>query len=149
MELKIESNVENHMLGRKEIRFSLIQDDPTPKKEEIKRELCKMLNLHPDSTIIVKVNQQYGYKESEGLAHSYKTKELLEKSEPKFILKRLSKGKKEGEAPKEEPKQEEKKEKAQNAEHVKEEKKAEPAKPEKKEEKHEHDAKKEEKPASG
>lgn len=103
MEIKILSNVENKHLDRKEISFSVIEESSTPSREALKTELCKKLNLSPDSTIVVNVAQSFGTKQSLCVAHSYKSKESLEKSEPKHILDRIAKGKKNEETPKEQP----------------------------------------------
>jgi len=91
MELKIISNTENKLLNRKEITFSVEQDSSTATRDDLTKELCKKLNLSPDSTLIVKINQGFGKKESSGVAHSYATKEALEKFEPKHILTRIAK----------------------------------------------------------
>ncbi len=110
MEVSILSDTNNPMMDRREIAFSVVQDDRTSSKDEIKQELCKKMNLSPESTIIVEVKQEFGMKRSSGMAHSYKTKEQMERSEPRYLIARLTKkGKKEA-APKEEPKKEEKKE---------------------------------------
>lgn len=91
MELKINSNNENKLLGRREITFSVEQDSSTPSKKDIVKEVCKKLNLSPESTIIVKIDQGFGTKQSSGLAHSYESKAAMEKSEPKHLLTRLGK----------------------------------------------------------
>ncbi len=83
MELKILSNNENKLLKRKEISFSVVQDGGTVNKAELSKELCKKLNLHPESTIITRIDQGYGMKGSTGIAHAYQTKEMLEKYEPR------------------------------------------------------------------
>ena len=112
MELKVLSNVENNLLSRKEIVFSVVQESSTVSKNELVKELSKKLNLNPEGTIIIKLDQSFGVKQSMGLAHSYKSKDLLEKYEPKHLISRLT-GKKEkkAEQPKPEPKAEEAKEK--------------------------------------
>lgn len=109
MELVITSENDNKLLNRKEIRFSVQQEGATLKKEEITKEICKKLNLSPEATIVVKIDQGFGKKESSGIAHSYKDKEALKKYEPEHLLKRISK-KAGGAEGAEEPKQEEAKE---------------------------------------
>ena len=96
MELNILSNNENKLLNRKEIRFSVMQDSSTVEREAVKREICKKLNLSPDSTIVVRIDQKFGGRESSGIAHSYGTKELLDKYESKKLLAKI--GKKEAKA---------------------------------------------------
>ncbi|HII10281.1 MAG: 30S ribosomal protein S24e [Candidatus Micrarchaeaceae archaeon] len=91
MELKILSNNENKLLKRKEISFSVVQEGGTVNKAELSKELCKKLNLHPESTIITRIDQGYGMKGSTGMAHAYQTKEELEKYEPRKLLERGAK----------------------------------------------------------
>src|SRR5437016_6312857 len=106
MKIEIVSDTENNLLKRKEIRFSIMEDNGTVKKSDALAELSKSLNLSPESTIIVRLDQSFGARQCFGVAHSYKTREELERIEPKYLL---SRGKpKEPKAP--EAKKEEKKE---------------------------------------
>ncbi|MDE1870967.1 MAG: hypothetical protein KGI06_01880 [Candidatus Micrarchaeota archaeon] len=109
MELKILSNIENTFLKRKEITFSVDQNGSTASRAELKKEICKRLNLSPESTIVVKVDQGFGHKESTGTVHSYQSRELMERSEPEHIIARSGMGQKKQEAPAppEQPKAEE------------------------------------------
>ena len=91
MEVKITSSTENKLLNRKEIEFEAVQDGSTASRVELTKEICKKLSLHPDSTIIVRINQGFGSKESTGIAHSYASKEMLEKYEPKKLVARMVK----------------------------------------------------------
>jgi small subunit ribosomal protein S24e len=110
MDLKIISNTENKAFGRKEIMFSITQSGSTSKRAEVHAELCKALNLKPESTIIVKIDQSFGSKEISAVAHSYETKELMDRYEPRYLLDRVtgqkrkhaSGGGKKSEAPKKE-----------------------------------------------
>jgi small subunit ribosomal protein S24e len=106
MELKIISNNENRLLNRKEIRFSVVQEGGTVNRAELTKELCKKLSLHPESTIITRIDQGYGMRESTGIAHAYQTKETLEKYEPKKVLARTAKKAAKQQAVKAEPKAE-------------------------------------------
>ncbi len=145
MEVSILSDTNNAVANRREVAFSVIQESSTVSKEEIKKEVCKRLNLSPEATIVVEVKQEFGVKRSSGMLHSYKSKEDLERMEPKYLLARLTKKtkKESGEAPKEEKRAEAapeaKKEHKEKKEEAKEEKK------EAKEEHKEHKEKKEEK----
>lgn|SRR5580692_8849967 len=91
MEMIITSDSENKLMERREISLTVDHEKGTPKKEELVKELCKKLSLSPESTIIVKIGQAYGTKQSSALAYSYKSKEILEKREPKHLLARIAK----------------------------------------------------------
>jgi ribosomal protein S24E len=90
MELKIISNTENKAFSRRDILFSVLQDSGTSKRSDVHTELCKALNLKPESTVVVKMEQRFGAKESSAVAHSYDTKELMERYEPHYLLDRIS-----------------------------------------------------------
>lgn len=109
MEVHITSETTNNLLKRKEIRFSISEDDATVSKADVHREICKKLGLSPESTVIVSVNQAFGARQSSGIAHSYHSKEEMEKSEPKHIMNRAA-GKKGAPQPEKAEKKEEKKE---------------------------------------
>jgi small subunit ribosomal protein S24e len=157
MEVSILSDTNNPVMNRREINFSVVQEGKTASREEIKTEICKKLNLSPDATIVTQIDQEFGVRRCSGTAHSYKSREILEKAEPRYLLARLTKRAKKGEAgaaapqgekeaPKEakEEKKEEKKEHPKEAKEQKmEEKKEHPPKEAKEEKKHEKEEKKE------
>lgn len=89
MDLHITSNKENRLLNRREIDFSIVQDGSTPSKNEIKMELCKKLNLDPESVIVVRIEQSTGVRQCHGIAHAYASKELVERSEPRYLVDRM------------------------------------------------------------
>jgi ribosomal protein S24E len=89
MEINVTSNKENKLLNRKEIDFYIIQDGSTPSKKEIKTELCKKLNLDPESVMIVRVDQTTGLRQVHGMAHAYSSKEQVEKFEPDYLMNRM------------------------------------------------------------
>lgn len=104
------SDKENRLLKRREIEFSVEQEAGTPEREELTKEICKKLSLSPDSTVVVRVDQGFGRKKSTGVVHSYESRELLEKTEPKHLLARIGKksvkGEKKAEQEDEQPKAE-------------------------------------------
>ncbi|HVC58326.1 MAG TPA: hypothetical protein VND15_02525 [Candidatus Acidoferrales bacterium] len=114
MELKILSDKQNTLLKRKEVTFSITHESSTMSKAEILKEVSKKLSLNPESTIVINVNQHFGEKTSTGVAHSYESKQDLEKVEKKYLLKRsgivVEEAAKPAAAPKKEEKAEEKKE---------------------------------------
>lgn len=77
MDLKLGKEIENKMLGRKEISFTISHKGKTPTVDEAKVQICKKLNLSPELTVIVQINPVYGSTESEIIAHSYSTKEEM------------------------------------------------------------------------
>ncbi len=91
MEIRVEEETSNASIGRKEIKFSILESNTTPSKEAVKQALCKKLNVSPDSTIIVRIDQQFGAKQGKGIAHSYKDAQSLKKFEPDYFAERTEK----------------------------------------------------------
>jgi ribosomal protein S24E len=88
MDLSITSNKENKTIGRKEIEFSVFADAGV-KRDDLKAELCKKLNISPASTIVVRIDSGFGSKMSTGIAHSYNDEATLKKYESRRLLERL------------------------------------------------------------
>lgn len=93
MEIKITKDSSNKVTEAREIEFVVVQEGSTYSREEIKMELCKKLSLDPESTIVTRISQRFGVRQSTCSAHVYKSKEVLATHEPKHIVERLSKGK--------------------------------------------------------
>jgi ribosomal protein S24E len=88
MDLNITSNKENKTIGRKEIEFSVFTDSGV-KRDALKAELCKKLNISPASTIVVRIDSGFGSKMSTGIAHSYASEDDLKRYESRRLLERL------------------------------------------------------------
>ena len=91
MELNIISQTKKQLLGLNEIKFSVIADEATSQRGMVQRELCKKLNLNPDSTVIVNMKQSFGAKLVMCIAHAYSDKESMLASEPKHLMARIAK----------------------------------------------------------
>jgi small subunit ribosomal protein S24e len=122
MELRITSDKENRMLNRREIGFTVSQDNSTMSRNDITKEICKKLNLDPGSTIIVRIDQGFGAKESSGIAHSYENADALKRYEPEHLLARIAKKSSKQEPAADKGQKEEKAEQKEKEETVKEEK---------------------------
>ncbi|MGC8537602.1 MAG: 30S ribosomal protein S24e [Candidatus Micrarchaeia archaeon] len=91
MEIKVIEEVDNKLLERKEITFLATYDDRTVSIDEAKTEICKKLGLTPENTVINRVDQKFGLRQSEIRAYSYQNKEAMNKYERKYLTKRLEK----------------------------------------------------------
>jgi small subunit ribosomal protein S24e len=83
MEINIMEDKENKLLGRREVSFMATYESSTPTKEQVKESICKKLNMNPESTEVVRIEQLYGNKASSVLVYSYESKELMQKMAPK------------------------------------------------------------------
>ncbi len=120
MEVEILKDNNNAVIGRREREESIIQEDRTPSRDEVKKEVCKKLNISPDSTLVVNLSQTYGLRQCTALVHSYPNSDSMKKFEHSYLFERHVKKEKkaatkaaggEAAAPKEE-KKEKKEEKA-------------------------------------
>ncbi len=114
MELEIIKDRKNDVVGRREIDFYVMQESRTPSIGEVKVEICKKLNLSPDSTVITNLSQSFGARQSRGSARSYPSVEAMKRFEKGFLFNRIEKKAKKasgGAAPKAEKKEEKKAEK--------------------------------------
>lgn len=120
MEVEILEDNNNAVIGRREIGLSIIQEDRTPSKEEVKKEVCKKLNLSPDSTLVVKLEQSYGLRQSMAIVHSYPNAAAMKKFERSYLFERHEKKNKKpagGEAAAAAPTPKEEKKEEKTAEH--------------------------------
>lgn len=104
LELDIKNDSENKLLNRREIVFEVSYLGKTPTRIEIKEAICKKLNLNPDMTNVININQVSGRQLSNVLVYYHSDKD---------DVKRYSKSekKKKGPVAKEPEKKEEKAEK--------------------------------------
>jgi len=105
MEIKISSDNNNKLFKRREIGFMIIGEDKTPSALEVRKELCKKLNISPDATLIKELEQAFGEKLCKGIAVSYESAEALQKNEQKHKLGRRAKAEEKANKPKEEQKE--------------------------------------------
>ncbi|VVB76254.1 30S ribosomal protein S24e [Candidatus Tiddalikarchaeum anstoanum] len=100
MSTKIISKKENQLFGREEYIIEI--DYPktaTPNRKVIVEEVIKITKVQPELLSIRSIKPAFGASKGVITAHVYKDKALLEKNEPKHIIKRFHpEVKKEGEA---------------------------------------------------
>jgi len=115
MKLKIQKELNNPLLKRKEIIAIAEEVAKTPSRQEALSQIAAISGSTEDKVVINKIEQEFGGKKVLIHAKVYETKEDREKIEPKYVIKRITpkvEEKKEEPKPeikKEEPKVEEKK----------------------------------------
>ncbi len=86
MELKISNKFENKLLNRIEIEASVLHaKEPTPKRAEMRKLLAAQLGADESLLVIRKFSSKIGAG-GRLLAMLYKSKEDLQKTEPKYII---------------------------------------------------------------
>lgn len=101
MELKIVSNKENALMGRKEIAFLLRHDgETTPSRVQVRQLLASEVGSKTENVVIDAMESEYGRGQTRGTARAYRSADEARKTERTHFLKRNSlyveKPKKEG-----------------------------------------------------
>lgn len=82
MEIKIDSDKMNKLLGRREIILDITYEGATPSRSDIRSESAKKFNLKEENVVIVSIDQLYGAGRSKALIHEYNdatAKEIAQK----------------------------------------------------------------------
>lgn len=90
MEINIIKDSKNQVINRREIEFTITQEGSTPSKADAAKELCKKLNLMPEATLIVKMDQEFGTRMTRAVAHSYPNTDALKTYEHGYIFERVA-----------------------------------------------------------
>lgn len=107
MKVEIVDKVENPLLKRVELKFRVDHAGaPTPRRLEVRPQLAALLGVAEDLVVIDKLSSTHGRQVASGIARAYSSREQLEKTEPKYLLKRgLPKEAKQEKPAEEKPKQ--------------------------------------------
>lgn len=89
MEIDIKNKKENKLFERTEVDFELSHTKAaTPSKKEIKQLLAAKLGAN-EEVVIVNFKSHFGAGKSTGVARVYKSKDAMEKTEPKHMIDRF------------------------------------------------------------
>ncbi len=92
MNVKIETQTENKLLNRKELRALIENNGATPKSEEVGAKVAALLNVDKSLVVVETVHQYFGAKKSEAQVKVYNTADDLKKTEPKPKEKKAAAG---------------------------------------------------------
>jgi small subunit ribosomal protein S24e len=107
MDIKIVSNKENALMGRKEIVFTLRHEgETTPSRVQVRQLLASEVGSKTENVVIDSMESEYGLGQTHGTARAYKSADEARKTERTHLLKRnalyVEKAKKEKPAEKKE-----------------------------------------------
>lgn len=89
MELKIVSNKENALMGRKEIVFTLRHEgETTPSRTQVRQLLAGEVGSKTENVVIDAMESEYGRGQTTGSARAYKSADEARKTERTHLLKR-------------------------------------------------------------
>ncbi len=83
MQLKIISEKESPLLGRKELELEASFEKATPSEAETKKEIASAIKIKEDLISIKKIHQLFGTKKAKIVVHIYNNVEQLKKLEDK------------------------------------------------------------------
>ncbi|HID09091.1 TPA: 30S ribosomal protein S24e [Candidatus Micrarchaeota archaeon] len=85
MEIKVASERENPLLGRKEL-WIVVRSKETPKRSELKTRLAAELGVDEKLIIVDRIKTMAGTPEVEAYVKIYKDEEFLQKIEPRHKI---------------------------------------------------------------
>lgn len=89
MEIEMVSQQENLLLNRMEVHYRVQHANATtPKREDVRNELAKLLNVTKDLVIIDHMRSEFGKGETIGYAKIYKNREYAQRIEREHVLER-------------------------------------------------------------
>jgi len=88
MEIKIVKDLENKLLNRSELDFTVEYEGPTPSRVDVRKKLAALLNKNVNLVIIQKMESEYGHQLVKGYAKVYQTEERMKQIENEYVLQR-------------------------------------------------------------
>lgn len=76
----------NLAFERKEANAVISFSGPTPKREEIKKEICTKIGANPQMSVLSKVETKYGSTKINATLHIYESEDSMKKIEPHHLL---------------------------------------------------------------
>ncbi|HDD66316.1 MAG TPA: 30S ribosomal protein S24e [Nitrososphaeria archaeon] len=88
MKIEIAQDKANPLLNRRELDVVISYESGTPKREEVREELSKMLGAEKERIIIEKMESIFGSNKARAHVHVYDTAEHAKRYERRHILRR-------------------------------------------------------------
>ena len=88
MEIEIVQDTRNELLSRRELRFVITHDGPTPSRKEIVGKLCATRNVPETLAVLGPLSTRYGTMQAEGELRIYDTEEAKNRAESDYLFAR-------------------------------------------------------------
>ena len=88
MEIKIVKDLDNKLLNRNELDFTVEYEGPTPSRADVRKKLAALLNKNVDLVIVQKMESEYGHQLVKGCAKVYQSADRMKQIEQEYVLKR-------------------------------------------------------------
>lgn len=86
METKILTHNENKLIGRKELKFSIVYEQKAPLRAEVVQSITESAGVNKDFVVVKSMKNVFGTHRISGMAHVYNNKEDMLKYETPNIL---------------------------------------------------------------
>ncbi|MBC7085728.1 MAG: 30S ribosomal protein S24e [Methanomethylovorans sp.] len=88
MDVKIIEDKKNVLLNRRELRFEVTFEGPTPKRIDVKNKIAALLNVPLELVVIQRMKNDFGRQVANGYAKVYEDVARMKKIEEEHILER-------------------------------------------------------------
>ena len=88
MEIKIVKDLDNKLLNRNELDFTVEYEGPTPSRADVRKKLAALLNKNLDLVLVQKMESEYGHQLVKGHAKVYQSADRMKQIEKEYVLKR-------------------------------------------------------------
>ena len=86
MNVNVLENSENKLFNRKEVVAEISFDSATPKRSEVKTNVCTKVAANPDMAVLRSIRTGFGKKIVIAKVHVYSNADLMKKNEPVYVL---------------------------------------------------------------
>ncbi|WNY28141.1 hypothetical protein MmiEs2_03230 [Methanimicrococcus stummii] len=86
MEIKIVNDLDNKLLNRKELDFTVEYEGPTPSRADVRKKLAALLNKDVDLVLVQRMESEYGHQFAKGYAKVYESADRMKQVEPEHVL---------------------------------------------------------------
>ncbi|MDR2944599.1 MAG: 30S ribosomal protein S24e [Methanosarcinales archaeon] len=88
MEIKIVTDLDNKLLNRKELDFTVEYEGPTPSRADVRKKLAALLNKDVNLVLVHNMESEYGHQLVKGYAKVYESADRMKQIEAEYVLKR-------------------------------------------------------------
>ena len=88
MEITITKDIQNELLSRKEVEFTIVYSGATPSRKMIHAKLAAILNAPKEQVVLDSLKTRFGMMQLSGSARFYDKKEDMLKVESAYLMKR-------------------------------------------------------------
>lgn len=88
MEIKVIEEIENPILNRREIRFAVEHDGPTPSRKSVAEKIAATMGSKMGLVMVDSLKSVFGKRETLGYAKIYETEERAKEVERSYVIAR-------------------------------------------------------------